>query len=118
MENNQLPPTPQGVVVQSTPNDPTPQVATPNLPQSNASGGGVEMKAEGGIINDTKNFFKSISALEVIMTTLGIVAMAVLIDYYRFKRKEDKLANDDMQRQVDELKMNVQSALKGKYQSI
>jgi hypothetical protein len=117
MENNQLPPTPQGVVVQSTPNVPTPQVATPNMPQSNASGGGAEMK-EGGIINDAKSFFKSISALEVIMTTLGIVAMAVLIDYYRFKRKEDKLANDDMQRQVDELKMNVQSAMKGKYQSV
>jgi hypothetical protein len=117
MENNQLPPTPQGVVVQSTPNIPTPQVASVT-PQVNASGGSVETKAEGGFINDTKNFFKSISVLEVIMTTLGIVAMAVLIDYYRFKRKEDKLANDDMQRQVDELKMNVQSAMKGKYQSI
>ncbi len=117
MENNQLPPTPQGVVVQSTPNIPTSQVASVT-PQVNASGGSVETKAEGGFISDTKNFFKSISALEVIMTTLGIVAMAVLIDYYRFKRKEDKLANDDMQRQVDELKMNVQSAMKGKYQSI
>ena len=114
MENNQLPTTPQGVVVQATPNMPTPnQVVTPQVTTSS-----VETKESGGFISDTKSFFKSISALEVIVTTLGIVAMAVLIDYYRFKRKEDKLSNDDMQRQVDELKMNVQSAMKGKYQSI
>jgi hypothetical protein len=40
------------------------------------------------------------------------------INYYRYKQKESDVANKDMQRQLDEVKMNVQSAMKGKYQSI
>jgi hypothetical protein len=49
---------------------------------------------------------------------LGLTALIYTIHYYRFKSKEDKMVNNELQRQIDELKLNLQSALKNKYKSI
>jgi hypothetical protein len=50
--------------------------------------------------------------------TLGVAGVFYTINYYRFRVKSDKTENADIQRQLDEVKMNVQSAMKGKYQQI
>ncbi len=91
-------------------------VAQPMV-QQNALDSSME---NGGSVNDgsMKSFFKSLNWLEVIVTTLGLTALIYTIHYYRFKSKEDKMVNNELQRQIDEIKMNVQSALKNKYKSI
>jgi hypothetical protein len=118
MENNTLPTPPSGVVVTSTP---TPPTATPSVAQNATignEGGNVETKAEGGLVSDAKSFIKSVNWLEIGFMVLGALGIIYTINYYRYKQKESDVANKDMQRQLDEVKMNVQSAMKGKYQSI
>ena len=78
---------------------------TPSTPTNNTSGS----------INE---FIKSTNWIEVGFMILGAFALVYTISYYRYKIKEDKLANNDMQKQIDEVKMNVQSAMKGKYQTM
>jgi len=116
MDNNTLPTPPSGVVVTSTP---TP-TATPtaNATPQMADGGSVESKAEGGLMSDAKSFVKSVNWIEIGFMVLGALGIIYTINYYRYKQKESDVANKDMQRQLDEVKMNVQSAMKGKYQSI
>lgn len=94
------------------PPTPTPEVVTPTpTPMVAESGGSV---SEGGV----KGFLKSLNWIEVGLTILGVTALLYTIHYYKFKSKEDKMVNNELQRQIDELKMNVQSSLKGKYKSI
>jgi hypothetical protein len=104
-----------------TPNAaPTSQVAapaptTPIAPETTpimADGG--EMDNGGGI----KGFFKSLNWIEVGFSILGVAALTYVIHYYRFKLRQDKMINNELQRQIDEVKMNVQTAMKGKYKSI
>ena len=74
---------------------------------------------EGGDISsgDTKSFFKSLNWLEVGFSVLGVAGLAFVIYYYRFKLKQDKMVNNELQRQIDEIKMNVQGLMKGKYKT-
>jgi hypothetical protein len=118
MENNTLPTPPSGVVVTSTPTPPATPPATSNATPQMADGGSVEGKSESGLMSDAKNFVKSVNWLEIGFMVLGALGIIYTINYYRYKQKESDVANKDMQRQLDEVKMNVQSAMKGKYQSI
>lgn len=97
---------------------PTPPPMPSNEPMIQS--GAMASMEEGGSVNDgsVKSFLKSVNWLEVIITSLGLTALIYTIHYYRFKSKEDKMVNNELQRQIDELKLNVQSALKNKYKSI
>jgi len=87
---------------------PTPDVATPQ-PMTMEGGGST---SSGG------SFFSSLNWLEVAFSVLGVAALSYVIYYYRFKVKQDKLINNELQRQIDELKMNMQTNMKGKYKTI
>jgi hypothetical protein len=60
-------------------------------------------------------FFKSVNWLEAGFCILGALGLYYTVYYYRYKLKEDKVANHDMLRQIDEVKMNLQASMKGKY---
>jgi len=78
------------------------------------------MMQDGGDVvsmSDTKSFFKSLNWLEVGFSVLGVAGLAFVIYYYRFKLKQDKMVNNELQRQIDEIKMNVQGLMKGKYKT-
>ncbi len=66
----------------------------------------------------TKGFFKSLNWVEVGFSILGVAALTYVIHYYRYKLVQDKMINNELQRQIDEVKMNVQTAMKGKYKVI
>jgi hypothetical protein len=68
--------------------------------------------------DSVKDFFKSINWLEAGFSILAALGLYYTIYYYRFRIKESKVSNSDVQRQLDELKMNVQGAMKGKYQQL
>ena len=100
-------PTPQAPIEASTP-----QAPMVNQNPTMADGGSVP--SEGGV----KSFLKSLNWIEVGLTILGVTALIYTIHYYKFKSKEDKMVNNELQRQIDEIKMNLQSSLKSKYKSI
>jgi hypothetical protein len=85
---------------------PTPQVVENSMP----------IMAEGGETSSSSggSFFKSLNWIEIGFAILGVYAISGAIMYYRFKIKQDKMINNDLQRQIDELKMNVQSGLTAK----
>jgi len=118
--DNTLPTPPSGVVVTSTstPSTPATTTATANATPQMANGGSVEGNNAGGLMSDAKTFIKSVNWIEIGFMVLGALGIIYTINYYRYKQKESDVANKDMQRQLDEVKMNVQSAMKGKYQSI
>lgn len=101
------------------PATPTPSVEAPittptptDSPNISMESGGVS--SEGGV----KGFLKSLNWIEVGLTILGVGALIFTIDYYRYKLREDKLINNELQRQIDEIKMNLQTNMKGKYKTI
>ena len=100
-------PAPMTPSVESTPmpSQPTPQVQM-------AEGGNVSSDGGAG------SFFKNLNWMEVIITTLGVTALFWTIHYYSYKSKEDKMVNNQIQRQIDEIKMNLMTLMKGKYKSI
>ena len=105
-------PTPQAVATPTTPTPtPTPDVATPQ-PMTMENGGATPSSNSGG------SFFGSLNWLEVSFSILGVAALSYVIYYYRYKLKQDKLINNELQRQIDELKMNMQTNMKGKYKTI
>ena len=92
---------------------PTPMVvANPTM----ADGGNIS--SEGGSEGGVNGFFKDFKWIEIGLLVGGIWGLASMINYYRFKLKQDKLINNELQRQIDEIKMNMQTTLKGKYKSI
>jgi len=108
------------------PTTPTPSVEvptpapTPTAPPSNAplvTAQPMPTMAEGGTTSDG-SFFKSLNWMEVGFSILGVAALSYVIYYYRFKLKQDKMINNELQRQIDELKMNMQTSMKGKYKSM
>jgi len=111
-------PTPAPAVATPTPAPtpaPAPMVAEPMVQaQPNMMESGGDVGGDGSV----KSFFKSLNWIEVGLTILGVTALIYTIHYYRFKSKEDKLVNNDLQRQIDEIKMNLQSKMNGKYKTI
>jgi hypothetical protein len=76
--------------------------------------------ADGGSVDSGANrgFFESLNFIEVGLAILGVASLSYLIFYYRFKTKQDKMINNEMQRQIDEIKMNVQGAMGKKYKAV
>jgi hypothetical protein len=99
---------------------PTPATATPPPTPMVVDNAPPPQMADGGMTsgNGVTSFFKSLNWIEVGFSVLGVASLTYIIYYYRFKLKQDKLINNELQRQIDEIKMNVQSNLKGKYKSI
>ena len=95
---------------------PAPMVAQPNVQM--ADGGNISSDSSGSSGSGVTGFLKDLNWLEVGFSILGVSALAYVIYYYRFKLQQDKLINNELQRQIDEIKMNLQSTLKGKYKSI
>jgi len=56
-----------------------------------------------GGASNTLEFLKGINWLEVTFMVLGAVGLYSTIYYYRYKLKEDKVYNYDMQRQLDKI---------------
>jgi hypothetical protein len=109
-------PTPSAVATPTTPT-PTP-MATPDMssqqPMTMANGGTTQDSGK----SNSGSFFGSLNWLEVSFSILGVAALSYVIYYYRFKIKQDKLINNELQRQIDEIKMNMQTNMKGKYKTI
>ena len=114
---------------QSTPNAAPTMVsnATPELASAPIAPNAVvapivetPVMAEGGSVNQggVKGFFGSINWLEAGFAILGVASLTYVIYYYRFKLKQDKMINNELQRQIDEVKMNVQGSMKSAYKSI
>lgn len=104
-------------VTQGTPPSP-PMAASVNVPAAaTTTTAAAPMMAEGGATSGG-SFWKSLNWLEIGFMVLGATSLFVLIKYYRDKAKEDKKERSETQRQVDELKMNLQNALKNKYKTL
>jgi hypothetical protein len=73
---------------------------------------------EGGGSTSGGSFASSLNWMEIGFSILGVAALTYVVYYYRFKLKQDKMINNELQRQIDELKMNLQSSMKEKYKSI
>jgi hypothetical protein len=119
MENTTIP-TP-------TPTTSAPAVATPPTPAPTPAPTPMVMTnptptmAEGGTTSEgggVKSFFQSLNWMEVGLSILAVASLSYVIYYYRFKLQQDKLINNELQRQIDEIKMNLQPKLKGKYKTI
>lgn len=68
--------------------------------------------------SSVSGYFNSLNWVEVGFGILGVAALSYLIFYYRYKLGEDKMINNELQRQIDEIKINLQTAMKGKYKTI
>lgn len=76
--------------------------APPAQPQM--ASGGVTPSSSG---NSTLSFLKEINWFEVSFMFLGALGMFSVISYYRFKRKEERVAFYDVQRQIDKLNQQI-----------
>jgi hypothetical protein len=92
--------------------------APSTAPMVNMGEGGTPMMENGGNTDSVGGFFKSLNPLEIGFAILGVASLSYVIYYYRFKLQQDKLINNEMQRQLDELKMNLQTKMQGKYKTI
>lgn len=99
---------------------PTPTPTPTPTPQPMVVNNDAPMMADGGSTSEggTKGFLKSLNWIEVGFGILGVAALTYVIYYYRFKVQQDKLINNELQRQIDEIKMNLQTTMKGKYKTI
>ena len=93
---------------------PTPTPTPMGQPNVQMAEGGSTLSGEGG----AKSFFQSLNWVEVGFSILGVAALSYVIFYYRFKITQDKLINNELQRQIDEIKMNLQTKMQGKYKTI
>ncbi len=106
-------PTPQAapIPVQSPPVMPVPMQQPPSPAPA------VQFD-NGGATNSTASFFKSLNWIEIGFMILGATAMLFTIKYYREKAVTDKANREQTQMQLDEVKMNLQTAMKGKYKTL
>jgi len=107
------PPMAQGAINLSAP-EPMATTSAPVMATPIMENGG-QTATTGGSISD---FFKNINWLEVGFMMLGSAALIYTIYYYRVEMNKNKLANNRTAKQIDELKMNLQTQMKGKYKEI
>jgi len=75
--------------------------------------------ADGGQTSSSdSSFFKNINWLQVGFMILGSAALLQVIFAYKIQMQKTKLENERLGKQIDEVKMNVQSQMKGKYKEI
>jgi len=110
MENTGTPPPiAQGAVNLSAPT-PIAVVGTTPTPPIMENGGQTSS-------SDT-SFFKNINWVEVGFMILGSAALLYTIFYYKVQMQKTQLENSRLSKQIDEVKMNVQTQMKGKYKEI
>jgi hypothetical protein len=124
METNITTPTVQAVatapVTPTAPVAAAPIAAEVPLVANNAAAntsmayGGETSSSGGGV----KAFFQSLNWLEIGFSILGVATLSSVIYYYKYKLKQDKMINNELQRQIDEIKMNMQTAPKAKAKTI
>lgn len=68
----------------------------------------------GGVVG----FFKSLNWVEVGFMILGSAALISTMYYYKVQINRNKLINERLQKQIDEVKMNVQTSMKKNYKEI
>jgi hypothetical protein len=90
----------------------TPPMATPSPSTTPSS---TMTMSEGGNVG---GFFSGWNWLEVGLTILGVSTMYYVVYYYRFKLQQDKMVNNELQRQIDEIRINLKGNLKDNYQNI
>lgn len=119
MENTTIP-TPTPIASAPAVATPTPAPAPTPTPAPMVMTNPTPTMAEGGTTSDggIKSFFQSMNWMEVGLSILAVASLSYVIYYYRFKLQQDKLINNELQRQIDEIKMNLQPKLKGKYKTI
>jgi hypothetical protein len=110
MESNSTPPQMSAGAVSLS--APAPTVQADAVPIS------TPVMANGGETSSGTSFFKSINWLEFGFMVLGTTALLYTIHYYKVQMEKTKLLNQRTARQIDELKMNLQSSMKGKYKEI
>lgn len=76
------------------------------------------MESGGQTSSSSGSFFSNINWVEVGFMILGTTALLYTIFYYKVELKKNKLINNRLNKQVDELKMNLQSLMKDKYKEI
>lgn len=84
-------------------------------PVNNTMAYGGETSSSGGSV---KAFFQSLNWLEIGFSILGVATLSSVIYYYKYKLKQDKMINNELQRQIDEIKMSMQPAPKAKAKTI
>lgn len=72
------------------------------------------MMENGGVVG----FLKGLNWVQVGFMMLGSAALFYTMYYYKVQLSRNKLINDKLQKQIDEVKMNVQSTMKKNYKEI
>lgn len=93
---------------------PVPAVSAP----VQAASAPVVMENGGQTSGSDASFFKNINWLQVGFMILGSAALLSVIFRYKIESEKRKLENERLSKQIDEVKMNVQSQMKGKYKEI
>lgn len=83
-------------------------------PMNPPMGQPAQMMADGGVVG----FFKSLNWVEVGFMILGSAALISTMYYYKVQLNRNKLINERLQKQIDEVKMNVQTSMKKNYKEI
>jgi len=109
--NTTPPPIAEGSVNVSAP---APQVGTPAIPQVATP---TPVMANGGETSGG-SFFKNINWVEIGFMVLGSAALIYTMHYYKVQLQKNKLFQTRTSKQIDELKMNLQSVMKNKYKEI
>jgi hypothetical protein len=110
-------PTPSVAPTTAVASAPAPAVSTTPMVNMDAVSS-TSMMENGGSTDSVSGFFKSLNWFEIGFAILGVASLSYVIYYYRFKLQQDKLINNEMQRQLDEIKMNLQTKMNGKYKTI
>lgn len=106
------PPMAQGAINLSAP-EPMAATSTPVTTPIMENGGQTSTSGQGVMA-----YLKSVNWLEVGFMILGSAALIYTIYYYKVEMNKNKLQNNRMAKQIDELKMNLQTQMKGKYKEI
>jgi hypothetical protein len=115
-ENNTPPTPPEGVTVTNSP-VPTPATSVPSTTVSES----MPNMESGGATNITSSwneFLKSLNIIEVGFMILGATSLYFIIYYYNRRAMSEKSEMMDIQKQLDEIKMNLRSSMKEKYKNI
>lgn len=116
MSENITPPSPpEGVIVSSSP-IPTPTTPTQSLPMAQNM---TNMESGGATnVSSWNEFFKTLNLIEVGFLVLGATSLYFIIYYYNRRTMYEKNQLLDIQKQLDEIKMNLRSSMKEKYKTI
>lgn len=115
-DNNTPPSPPEGVTVSSSPvpNSVPAQTSTvvsetmPNMESGGAT----------NITSSWNDFFKSLNVIEVGFMVLGVTSLYFIIYYYNRRTMYEKNQLTDIQKQLDEVKMNLRNQLQEKYKTV